>query len=325
MLAVASPEHMPAPPITRLSAMDEKLRYIRRHPQLDPQILAIGSSIAWRQLDGAVFDQMAGRSGAFLNGGTAMLQIHQSREMLDFYLSHLRNVRSVLLLVGPPDFDDCSRAPAELMPAEDAAAYAFSELPEAYFYLRYFAPQRFIKAAATLPARQQPLVGDLYLDQWGSGPLHVPAEMQRGLRYGVTRSDPACVDALLAMAGDLRQRNIALTVVFPPVHPEYRAQYPHVMAALCTTVMQLQPALAEGGVRLLQYQNDPRYTAEDFFDAFHLQFPAVQRFSKELAQAMGNPPPAETLIASNRGNGLRDVGRAVRPAAAPVVSECGMT
>ncbi|HLT77699.1 MAG TPA: hypothetical protein VKZ87_09955 [Ferrovibrio sp.] len=327
LLALASPENMPAPPITRLSALDEKLRYIRRNPELDPQILAIGSSIAWRQLDGAAFDAMAGRSGAFLNGGTVHLQMHQSREMLDFYLDHFSKVRSVLLLAGPPDFSDCSTAPAAMMPEDEAAAYAFRDWPAAYFYLRFFAPQRFIKAAANLPERQKPLLGDLWLDRWGSGPLHVPETMQRGLRYGPTGTDPACIDALLGMAGDLRARGVAFTLVFPPVHPAYREKYPAVMASLCGIARRLEPAIADGSLRLLQYQDDPRYGEADFFDAFHLQFPAVQRFSGEVAQAMGGPPPAEMLIASSR-RGVPDTGKALRPAvpaAAPPASQCGLT
>lgn len=307
LLAAAMPESLPAPTITRLAALDEKLRYLRRHPQLDPRILAVGSSIAWRQLDGAAFDEIAGGGRAFLNGGTAMLQIHQSRAMLDFYLSQYRNVRQVLLLTGPPDFDDCSRAPADLMPAKDAAAYAFGELPEAYFYMRYFAPQRFLKSAAALEQRQQPLTGDLYLDRWGSGPLHVPEDMLRGLRYGPSSPDPACLDALTGIVDDMRTRNIRLTIVFPPVHPAYREEYPHVMATVCAITRSLESTLAGDGVRVLNYENDSSYRPEDFFDAFHLQWPAVQRFSREIAQGMQDTPPSDALVASSRKPGLRDV------------------
>src|SRR3546814_17453906 len=87
------PQSPPAPPITRCTARYEKLRFLRLHPGYDPAILAIGSSVAWRQLHGPAFDAVAGRDHAFLNGATVHLQTHQSRAMLDFYLAPYRNVR----------------------------------------------------------------------------------------------------------------------------------------------------------------------------------------------------------------------------------------
>ena len=39
------PESLPAPAISRLVQIDEKLRFLRRHPEIDPKILAVGSSI----------------------------------------------------------------------------------------------------------------------------------------------------------------------------------------------------------------------------------------------------------------------------------------
>lgn len=306
LLALAKPDSLPAPPITRLAALDEKLRFLRRHPDYDPAILAVGSSVAWRQLDGAPFDAAAGRAQAFLNGATVHLQMHQTRALLDFYLARYSNVRSVLLPIGLPDFDNCSQAPETLMPESAAAAYAFDEVPAAWFYMRFFAPQRFVRSAMSLAARQQPLTGDLHLDRWGSGPLDVPETMKRGLRYGDMRPDPTCIDALLQLAEDMRQRGLDLTVVIPPVHPDYRRRYPEAMAALCAIAARLSP-LAGPSFSLLLRQDDPDYDAADFYDAFHLQYPAVRRLSDDIARAMHRIPAADALVASRSVAGLRDL------------------
>lgn len=323
VLALVRPESLPAPTITRLSALDEKLRFLRHHPDYDPAMLAIGSSIAWRQLDGAAFDAIAGRSHAFLNGATVHLQMHQTRALLDFYLKQYDKVRTVLLLTGPPDFEDCSMAPAALMPAGTAAAYAFDNMPAAWFYMRFFAPQRFLRSAMTLAERREPLTGDLHIDRWGSGPLDVPDELKRGLRYGETAVDPACLDAIDRLAGDLRQRGVHLAVVFPPVHPDYRRQYPEAMNALCAVAARLKPHLDAGAATLTMRQNDPRYRDEDFFDAFHLQYPAVRRLSEDLALTLQGKV-SDSLVASSSRSGLRDVARPARPDTAES-SGCGKT
>lgn len=315
LLAVARPESLPAPPITRFAALDEKLRFLRRNPDYDPAIVAIGSSVAWRQLDGAAFDAATGREHAFLNAATVHLQVHQSRAMLDFYLAQYRNVRHVLLMTGLPDFGNCSSEPETLMMESAAADYAFDGWPSAWFYMRFFAPQRFAQSALTLAERRQPLTGDLWLDRWGSGPLDVPAEMLRGLRYGGMQADPACLQALLDLAQDMRRRGIAFTVVIPPVHPHYRQRYPEAMAALCRIAARLEPLTAAGTFQLILRQDDPRYRAEDFFDAFHLQYPAVRRLSEDIARSLHGLSPADALIASSRRPGLRDVPpRRERPA-----------
>ena len=51
---------LPAPAITRIEYLDEKLRFLRERPELKPEIVAVGSSIAWRQLDGDAFAERFG-------------------------------------------------------------------------------------------------------------------------------------------------------------------------------------------------------------------------------------------------------------------------
>jgi hypothetical protein len=46
-------KRMPAPAMTLVQHLDEKLRYLRDHPEFTPELVAVGSSIAWRQLDGS--------------------------------------------------------------------------------------------------------------------------------------------------------------------------------------------------------------------------------------------------------------------------------
>jgi hypothetical protein len=286
------PSNLAPPAISPLAAFDLKLRFLRHNPALDPQVLAIGSSITWRQLDGAAFEQSMHRR--FLNGATANLKIHQTWDLADFYLSHYRNVRTVLIMVGPPDFDDCSDEPARTFDHEDAAAYAFDRWPEPYFYLRYFAPQRYAQAALTLAARQVAFTGDLFHDRYGSGPLKVPKSMMRGLRYGPIQADPACVDALIDLSHALRTRGRHLVIVFPPLHPEYRRSYPEVVQWLRDVADRVEAGTRIDGTQIVLLYDHPDFDAVDFFDAVHLQWPSAKRLSSLIARAIAGPLPQRT-------------------------------
>jgi hypothetical protein len=295
-LAIGWPGSLPAPAIGRLIHIDEKLRYLRDRPTLDPRIIAVGSSITWRQLDGHAFDGAGKDRGRFFNGGTAFLKIHQTADLLDFYLAHFRHVDTVLILTNQEDFSDCTTLPAALLDHRAAAEYAFDDWPSAYFYFRYFSPQRYLRAAWTLAQRRRPFVGDLYLDAYGSGPVMVPASKQRGLRYKPVDPDPACMDDLIALSHRLTARKLKLFVVFPPIHPDYRAAYPEVVAWTARAVARLAKETASDSTRVIPLYDDHRFEGRDFFDAYHLQWPGVQRLSAVIARAMAEPDAKKPMV-----------------------------
>ncbi|HVO15272.1 MAG TPA: hypothetical protein VMV26_08665 [Alphaproteobacteria bacterium] len=288
-LTIGWPSSLPAPAIGRLIHVDEKLRFLRDRPELDPRILAVGSSIAWRQLDGLAFGAAAGGRARFFNGATAFLKIHQTADLLDFYLAHFRHVDTVLILTNQEDFSDCTTLPAAMLDHGAAAEYAFGDWPSVYFYFRYFSPQRYLRAASSLVRRRRPLVGDLYLDAYGSGPVMVPASKERGLRYRPVDPDPACTDDLIALSHRLTARKLRLVVVFPPIHPDYRKAYPETVAWTERTVARLTAETAADKTLIVPLYDDPRFAAEDFYDAYHLQWPGAQRLSAIVAAIMAQP------------------------------------
>lgn len=304
-LALLWPASFPAPPITRLAALDEKLRFLRHHPELAPRILAVGSSITFRQLAGDSFARLAGGSTHFLNGATNGLQIHQTRDLLEFYLTEFPRVRTVLIMAGLPDFEDCTVAPQALFDHADAKAYAFDDWPAAYFYFRYFSPQRFARTALTLEQRQTPFTGDLYHDVYGSGPLQVPEEAKRGLRYlAIDDHDPACVTELIELSAALTERGIRLVLVFPPLHPEYRQAYPATVPATCKIARQIELATRQHTTDLLVLHQDADFEDADFYDAFHLQYAAVKRLSVQVARRIEQSAAANPNAQAIANDGL---------------------
>lgn len=312
-LSLVAPQHMPAPAISRLDHLDEKLHFLRGHPGLDPRVLAVGSSITWRQFDGAAFAHLAGGGSHVLNGGTAFLKTHQTRFVTDFYLDHFRNVRTLVQVTNVPDFRRCHSEPAEMFDPEDAAAYAFGREPALLFYLRYFAPMRYLRTLRDLPAQRRLGSGELALDDYGAGPIGgTPGTTQkaRGLFYGRIAVERDCVEPLVDLARQAAGRGIRYVVVFAPVHPGYFQRYPDMREETLALAAALRQRLTPLGGLVLEMQEAPGYAPADFYDAFHLHWPAVRRFSAEVADQLGHTlsvglppvaPPQEAELAAHRG------------------------
>lgn len=167
----------------------------------------------------------------------------------------------MLILTGPPDFADGTREPAVLLNHQDAAAYAFNDWPAAYFYFRYLSPQRYMRTALTLAARRAPYAGDLFLDDYGSGPIEVPREMQRGLRYGAISPDPVCAKALVKLSHRMTALNVRLVVVFALIHPDYRRRYPDVAAWIDRAASEVEAATADDDTRIIRLSDDRQFAA----------------------------------------------------------------
>jgi hypothetical protein len=269
-----------APPITKIEFLDEKLRFLRDHREIDPSLIVVGSSIAWRQFDGEPFAARLGQNRV-LNGATAYLKVHQTRFLTTFYMDHFRRLRTVVLMFGPTDFENCTSTQANLFDPEEGSRYVFEHASPASFYMRYFSPAHYLLRASNYDERQVPLLGDLFMDRYGSGPMQWTPEMIKGLRYGQQRLDNACIASLLTLLEEIRARNIRPVVVFAPVHPEFRRLYPESILQLKQVVAQVT---AEGGQNGDVFDMiNGNFQTSDFFDAIHLQWTAVQRFSKQLA------------------------------------------
>lgn len=309
-LAQFAPDRMPAPALSSLVHLDEKLRFIREHRDYKPTILAVGSSVTWRQLAGKPFDALPGRSARFLNAGTAHLRVHQTRAMAGFLLDHYPGVETLIVMVSMPDFENCRSEPETLFDPRDAARYAFDDWPAFYFYFHYVSPMRYVRTAMSLVERRTPLTGDLYLDEYGSGPVQVPKSKDLGLRYGEIEADPACVDALDGLIADLEARNVQLLLVFTPIHPDYRARYPETTARLSKIAEYIETkagARARSAI-VLNLIRDDSFAADNFYDAFHLQWNAAQVLSGHIAESLD----AETFVRGS-GSASREVELPARP------------
>lgn len=274
------PMNMPPPAVSQVEALDFKFRHLRDRRELDPDVIAVGSSMTWRHFDGENFEAHSGLS--FLNGGTSFLRVHQSRYLADFY-TQMYDANFFVMLTSLPDFEDCTTIPASLFDRDDVKDYVTGTRPEWFYYLKYLALARYVRTGLELPKRVEPLLGDLWQDEFASGPLQVP---DMGLRYGRQDFDPECLRQLYLMSDDLARAGRRFLVALIPVHPDYMEKYPDTRERLSALHDQIQAALRSNGHSVVMLA-DSSYLADDFFDAFHLQWPAVQRLSAVVGEQVG--------------------------------------
>jgi hypothetical protein len=275
------PMNMPAPAVSQVEALDVKFRHLRNRPSLAPDVIAVGSSMTWRHFDGKEFEAQSGLT--FFNGGTSFLRIHQSRYLADFY-SNMYDAEFFVMLTSLPDFEDCTTIPANLFDRRDMQDYVAGTRPEWFYYLKYLALARYVRTGLRLPQRMEPLEGDLWQDEYASGPLHVP---EMGLRYGRQDFDPECLEQLYLMSDDLAKAGRRFLVALIPVHPDYMEKYPETEERLNELHDDIQTALQRNGHDVVTLADSGTYSADDFFDAFHLQWPAVQRLSAIVGEQVG--------------------------------------
>lgn len=269
------PQNLIAPAISSVESVNEKFRFLRNRPDLDPQVIAVGSSITWRHIDGAALS--AGTGASVLNGATGLLAVHQTRALTRLYMDLYPRAATFVMLTSLTDFGACTRNGTLFRP-DDAAAYIRRERAELFFYLKYLTLARYYAAARSWPEATTPFTGDRWLDAYGSSPMQVA---DRGLRYGALPFDATCVEELKRFSSELRARGRQLAVVVMPARPEYLARYPDAAMQLDTVIDEAEPQFRTDGNLLVDFR-DVAVESADFWDAFHLQWSAVRRINPAL-------------------------------------------
>src|SRR5262249_1183025 len=157
--------------------------FLRNTPQIDPNFLVVGSSVAWRSFDSRV---IAGRNPNVrpLNGGFCGMQIHQSAFLTQWMTDRWPSVDTVLLMASPLDFNNYAGT-AQVFDPVDANRFVFERRPSWAFYFRYFDPVsllRNIKRQSMDRAHARAMGFAIEFTPYGDGPLDTTKD--RGLFYG---------------------------------------------------------------------------------------------------------------------------------------------
>jgi hypothetical protein len=287
-------ENLPPPAFTNSLCVDEKLKYLREREGTDPNLLVVGSSVAWRHVDTSLVRNQSPTIEP-LNGAFCGLRANQSTYVADWLIDREPSVRTVVMVVDPQDFAGCTAARTEIFSREDADRYVYGHASPWPYYLRYFEPRSLLRNAMSVKTQRgtikhwDPLVFTAY----GDGPLNPRGD--RGLHYAAPDPlDDQCFAALSGFARNLQLEGRSLLLVSTPLHPDWKRRHDPNGALLETFDQRLLAALKGTPARYWNADRHWKAPADAFVDAIHMRWPAAQQFSAALAQniaAVTDPGP----------------------------------
>lgn len=278
---------LPPPQFSNSICIDEKLHSMRMGMPSDPNLLVVGSSVAWRHFNSPA--AIAADPGLRpFNAGLCGAKMTQVRKVSSWLTTRLPSVRHVLLIASPLDFEACTKADPSQFEIADADDYIFGGASPVRFYARYFDPVTLAGNAGMIrSARSSMFAPDpLFQDRFGDAP-NQPSR-SRGLFYGAVQPDPACFAALRQTAQNLQRKQIAFDVTITPLHPEWSRRFGG-PAFAATFDRDMRASLAGTGAR---YDATPYQPAPDaFYDAIHIRWSATAAYTRAL---LGEARPIAT-------------------------------
>jgi hypothetical protein len=286
LLGLSAAGHLPPPAFTNSLCIDEKFASMRQELPAAPNMLVVGSSVAWRHFDGDTMTHALPEAVPF-NGGMCGRSINQTEYATEWLLGHFGMVRNVLLIASPQDFNNCSSSSTAFFDRRDVDDYVFGQVSPWLFYTRYFSLVSLARNALSIADRRSGAdrIDPLVFDKYGSGPLGGDG-VRGALLYGrVAEADAACLQALSRLGAKLRDEGRRFMVVSTPLHPEWRRLHDPKGEYLDRLNAAIRTALAEGGGEYWDSNSSPSPAAGDFFDAIHLRWTAVPEFTGALMRA----------------------------------------
>lgn len=291
-LAKYAPAHLPPPPISNHLDFDDKLLFVRTNLDIEPEVVAIGSSSGARSLYGAPFQgEQVKPPRKFLNVSVAGGQLDQLRYMTNFFLDQYDDVKTVITFIVPVDFQQCTGG--KFFDAEDARRYAFERKPALLSYMKYFDIGYIFTTVLTIGADRANWSTEtnrrLYQDWFGSRPVQVPHKWALGrlkIYSAPDTLDARCFAELKALNRDVQRRGITHYIVTGPVWPLWMRETPGAHEYIQEFRDRLDRELAGEPVMVLEGEKIAKLDDFDFTDAFHLQWHAAREFSAELARVV---------------------------------------
>lgn len=298
LLSLDRTGNLPPPAFSNNLCVDEKLNFMRANRLESPNLLVIGSSVAWRHVNGEVLAQALPEVRP-MNGAFCGLFANQSTYVAHWLLDREPSVRSVVMIADPQDFAGCWKAPTAVFNLDHVDPYVYQGVSHWNYYMRYFSPKSLVRNALTVKAQRAGQIewDPLVFNRFGDGPL--VTENTRKLMYGRPDAlDRNCFNALRELSVRLEREGRQLMVVSTPLHPQWKEKYDPDGTFLVDFDQRIVDSLGASGT-YWNADKDWDTPVTSFVDAVHMRWSAVQEFSAALAEQMQKaatgPGPAPAL------------------------------
>jgi hypothetical protein len=212
---------LPPPPLTATLCIDEKFKFLAERDLEDVDLIAVGSSVTWRNLEMSAFEK-TGLARKPLNAAPCFLHVSEMVSYTAFLLNHMPNVKNVVSVMAPRDFAECTAPREDFFSHALAASYLFGQFPPVHIYLTNRRQAKFLRDARQIKSmRTDPLVRfTMVMDNYGSGPLR---KVDTFLPKPVLVDE--CFDALTELERVVASAGATLTVASFPLQPDWHALY----------------------------------------------------------------------------------------------------
>lgn len=276
LVALERTGHLPPPPLTATSCIDEKLKFVAEHAGDEPDLLAIGSSATWRNLDFSILGKVADFNRP-LNGAPCYLHMHETAWLAEIYLDHFPSVRTVVTVLAMRDFEQCE-GDGRIFSRFLGEAVLFEGVPEWLVYFVNFRPLHLIKDVRRIRDMRRGAIPDatLAMDHFGSGPLT--------LRPPDPRDDVAvaeeCFAHLRAMEKKLEARHVQWMVVLLPPMPAWLERYDPAAARDGAWRDRVAATLVSPNTVLIDASRSPFRANRHFVDPAHYHWRYAASFTR---------------------------------------------
>lgn len=278
MSALKTMHILPAPPLTATYCIDEKLDWLSGQDLADADMIAVGSSATWRNLDMQPFVDK-GIAARPVNAAPCFLRINQTAFYAGYLLDHMPQVHTVITVISPRDFEQCVEDPTEFFDTGSADLMLFDGITPWWLYVSNFKPRTFTEDVLRLNnMRRRRTVPDVLTnDRFGSSPQF----FQLDWLQDVSLQDD-CYSGLTQLEAETRAHDARLIVVTAPVSPVWSRAYDDKGAKVARWTQGVGNAIQDSSTILVRGDR-LAYGSGQFSDYVHLLGPYVMPFSTEVA------------------------------------------
>lgn len=287
------------PPLTGSISFDLKVEFLREKDPGSCKVLAIGSSMSLNNLDSEVIVRRLGVEDQFLNAGAWGRRIGQTRAFLELLLEKY-DPHMVILATAPIDFieaEDVDYDRGHLERFIKGSPYWITVAR--YFNPKYYYDQR--KEMLKIKRRRD-IFTSLQFDEYGGVVFNVTRESDPSWEkryseaYALNEKSPRQYEQLGVIADLLREREIELVVVQPPIRGEaFEIQ----KQAILQHWQQLQEVVAAHQIRFVNLHEQLPVSDECFSDAVHFNSKGVRLFTTALMDfVQQDKQPLEPIVRS---------------------------
>jgi hypothetical protein len=275
-------DRLPPPPLTGNACMDEKFKFLAERDLRDVDLIAVGSSVTWRNLDVAAF-RHNGMARRPLNAAPCYLYVSQVVFFTEFLLNRMPRVATVVTVVAPRDFEQCTGPRDAFFPAALADAYVFHGMPSLPIYLSRFEPQKFVPDVVHIRGQRNDAYNryTLVMDDNGAGPLLVGDFWMPKPVF-----DDTCFAALSELERVVVGHGAKLIVAIFPLQPEWRAHFDPDGQLLGAFERRVRASLGASSTLVHSGLGIPSGSFH-YADSIHFLWDSAMKYSVQLAGDVG--------------------------------------